>query len=137
MRFSRGPWLALALAFATFFSACTRDPQILKKRHFDKGQTYFQQGKYPEAAIEFQNAIQNDPKFADAHYQLAQTYLKQADWPRAFQELSRTVALTPENLKAQIDLANLFLAAGRLSDAQDRANVVLKSDPQNAAATIS
>jgi hypothetical protein len=38
MRFSRGSWLPLALAIATLFSACTRDPQILKKRHFDKGQ---------------------------------------------------------------------------------------------------
>jgi Tfp pilus assembly protein PilF len=59
---------ALALA-AALLSACTRDPQILKKKHFDKGQAYFQQAKYPEAAIEFRNAIQFDSKYADAHYQ--------------------------------------------------------------------
>ena len=36
----------------------------------------FEQGKYREAAIQFQNAIQVDDRYADAHYQLYQTYVK-------------------------------------------------------------
>src|SRR5271154_3570437 len=43
----------MPVLFATVLLGCTRDPQILKQRHFDKGQAYFQQAKYAEAAIEF------------------------------------------------------------------------------------
>src|SRR5271170_1284037 len=116
MHFRKG-WSSLVILalVAAVLASCTRDPQILKKKHFDKGQAYFQQAKYAEAAIEFQNAIQFDSKYSEAHYQLAQTYLKEADWARAYQELITTVRLDPENLKAQLDLANLFLAAGKVS----------------------
>ena len=71
----RSIWLAALIAVA-IVAGCTRDPNVLKQKHFAKGESYFQRGQYREAAIEFQNAIQIDPKYADAHYELAQTYLK-------------------------------------------------------------
>ena len=71
---------AILLAAALIIAGCSRDPNVLKKKHFDRGEAYFQQGKYQEAAIEFQNAIQFDSKYSQAHYELAQTYLKQGDW---------------------------------------------------------
>jgi len=36
------------------FSACHRDPNVRKQKYFKSGQQYFEQGKYREAAIEFQ-----------------------------------------------------------------------------------
>ena len=95
----------LALACALLFG-CTRDPQVLKKNHFEKGDAYFQQAKYREASIEYQNALQIDSKYADAHYGLAKTYTKQGDWARAYQELQATTTLDPSNLQAQVDLGN-------------------------------
>ncbi|MGC1796820.1 MAG: tetratricopeptide repeat protein, partial [Candidatus Acidiferrales bacterium] len=62
-------WIAL-LVVTTIVTGCSRDPNVLKQKHFNRGQAYFQQGKYQEAAIEFQNAIQFDSKFSQAHYQL-------------------------------------------------------------------
>src|SRR5580704_5166709 len=88
---------------------CNRNPQVAKQRYLDKGTAYFQKGKYREAAIEDQNAIQIDSQFAPAHYQLAQCYLKLSDWARAYQELMRTVDLDPGNSKAQLDITNLLL----------------------------
>ncbi len=70
------------IAAAMILSACSRDPNVLKQRHFAKGEAYFQRGEYPEAAIEFQNAIQIDSFYSQAHYELAQVYLKQGDWRR-------------------------------------------------------
>ena len=70
-------------------------------------------GKYPEAVIEYKNAIQIDPKLAQAHYDLAECYLKQANWRDAYEELGRTIGLEPNNRKAQIALGNLYLASGR------------------------
>src|SRR5208283_5386891 len=52
---------------ATGFTACSRDPNVRKQKYFHSGQRYFDKGKYPEAAIEFVNAIQIDPGYAEAH----------------------------------------------------------------------
>ena len=126
-------WLA-ALIAATVVAGCTRDPNVLKQKHFAKGESYFQRGQYREAAIEFQNAIQIDSKYAEAHYELAQTYLKEADWLHAYQELMKTVEINPNSLKAQLDLADLSLAAGKIPDARSHAEIALQSEPQNAQA---
>jgi tetratricopeptide (TPR) repeat protein len=100
----------LLFVFA-FSTGCSRDPNVRKQKYFTSGQSYLHQGKYHEAAIQFSNAIQLDPRFAQAHYQLGQTYLKLGDSNLAFQELSRTVELAPDNYRAHIDLANLLVAA--------------------------
>ncbi len=117
-------------------TGCHRNPQVAKQKYFDKGTQYFQQGKYNEAAIEFQNALQIDSNFADAHYQLAQCYLKRGNMRLAYPELVRTVALAPGNLKAQVDLAAILLAGGKYAEARSHAEIVLKADPQNAQAQL-
>jgi Tfp pilus assembly protein PilF len=43
-------------------AGCSRDPQIAKRKYFEKGVRYYERGKYREAAIEYQNAIQIDPR---------------------------------------------------------------------------
>jgi Tfp pilus assembly protein PilF len=66
----RSPSLPLILTLALFaaFAGCSRDPNVRKQKFFASGQSYFAQGKYPEAAIQFSNAIDIDPRFAEAHY---------------------------------------------------------------------
>jgi tetratricopeptide (TPR) repeat protein len=91
-------------------AGCSRDPNVRKQKYFDSGEKYFADGRYREAAIQYSNAVQIDPRFALAHYQLGQVYLKLADSNRAFQELSRTVELAPDNYRAHTDIANLLAA---------------------------
>jgi tetratricopeptide (TPR) repeat protein len=129
------PFIAAILGIF-LLAGCSRDPRVLKRRYFSKGTAYFAKGQYAEAAIEYQNAIQVDPKFSQAHYRLAQCYAEQAYWGGAYQEFSRTVEIAPGNLNAQIDLSHILLAAGKFPDARDHAEVVLKSEPQNAEAQI-
>jgi tetratricopeptide (TPR) repeat protein len=93
------------------FTGCSRDPNVRKQKYLESGDRYFAKGKYPEAAIQYSNAVQVDSRFARAHYQLGQTYLKLGDSSRAFQELSRCVELAPDNYRAHIDLANLLVTA--------------------------
>ena len=81
---------ALCALAGVLLLGCTRDPNVQKQKYFQSGAQYLQSGKYREAAIEFQNAIQIDPRFVQAHYQLAQTYLKESLWNSAYQELLRT-----------------------------------------------
>ena len=91
-------------------TGCSRDPNVRKQKYFASGEKYFAEAKYREAAIQYANAVQIDPRFAQAHSQLAQTYLKLGDSSRAFQELNRAVELAPDNYRAHTDLANLLVS---------------------------
>src|ERR1700689_5333301 len=71
--------LLACLLLTAFFSGCPHDPNVRKQKYFDSGEKYFAEGKYHEAAIQFLNAPQIDPRFAQAHYELGQTYLKLGD----------------------------------------------------------
>src|SRR5207247_1352574 len=113
------------------FSGCSRDPNVRKQKYFESGQRYFEKGKYREAAIQYSNAVQVDPRFTDAQYKLAQTYLKLQEWTRAYQELSRTIELQPDNYQAHIDIANLLIAGHDLKQAQEHTDLLLAKQPNN------
>lgn len=131
MRHSYFLKLILVLALIASFSGCSRDPNVRKLKYFESGQRYFEKGKYREAAIQFGNAVQIDPRYTDAHYQLAQTLLKLQQWTSAFQELSRTVDLQPENYQARIDMANLLIAGRDLKQAKEQTDILLQKQPNN------
>jgi len=116
---------------AGLLAGCSRDPNVRKQKYLESGQRYFDKGQYKEAAIQFQNAIQVDSRFADAHYKLAETAMKMQQWPSAFEELRRTVELQPENYAAHLDMAKLLLAARQAKDAKDQLDLVLKAQPNN------
>ena len=95
---------------ATMFTGCSRDPNVVKHKYLKSGQDYYDQGKYREAAIQFQNAIQADSRFAEAHYKLAETREKLEQWPEAFEQFSRTVELQPENYAAHLEMVDLLVS---------------------------
>jgi tetratricopeptide (TPR) repeat protein len=128
------PALCVGLAvtlITVMLAGCSRDPNVRKQKYLESGQRYFEKEKYREAAIQFQNALQVDPRYAEAHHRLAQCYLKLGVWSGAYQELMRTVDLQPDNLKAHIQLGNLFLAGQEFKRAQEQAELVLQKDPNN------
>jgi tetratricopeptide (TPR) repeat protein len=115
-------------------SGCSRDPNVRKHKYFQSGMRYFDQGKYPEASIQFSNAVKIDPAYTDAHYQLAQSYLKTEQFVRAFQEFARTVELQPDNYQARIAMTNLLIAGHEFKEAQEQTEVLLQkwpTDPQS------
>jgi cellulose synthase operon protein C len=107
---------------AALLTGCTRDPNVRKQKFLESGNRYRDQGKLREAVIQYLNAIQVDPRFAEAHYQLAETYLKLGDGDRGGQELIRTVDLDPDNYRARADLANLLVMAAHNPDGSLRQN---------------
>src|SRR5580698_1860119 len=130
----RFPLIRLALLLGVFplvFLGCSRDPNVRKQKYLESGQRYYDNGKYPEAAIQFSNAIQIDNRFAPAHYQLAQTLLKLQQWTPAYQELSRTLEINPGNYQAHIDIANLLIAGRDLKQAQQHTDLLLQKQPNN------
>lgn len=108
--------VAIRLLLAGFlipalFVGCNRDPNVKKQKFLESGNRYRDKGKFRESAIQYSNAIQVDPRFAEAHYQLGETYIKLQDYNRAFSELSRTVDLAPDNYQAHLELVNLLIAS--------------------------
>ena len=77
----RTPALLLVLASCVFLTlmGCSQDPEAKRAKYFGRGQQYVAQGKPDEAIIEFRNAIQVAPQFAEAHNALGRAY-RQKGW---------------------------------------------------------
>src|ERR1022692_5073986 len=110
--------LLVGFLIAALFTGCSRAPNLRKQKFLESGNRYRDQGKFREAAIQYANAVQIDPVFAEAHYQLGETYLKLKDYNRGFAELSRAVDLVPDNYPAHVDLANLLINNRQPKEAQ-------------------
>jgi tetratricopeptide (TPR) repeat protein len=103
--------LLVGFLVPALFTGCNRDPNVRKQRFLESGNRYRDQGKIREAAIQYANAVQLDPHFAEAHYQLGEAYLRLKDYNRGYAELSRAVDLAPDNYPAQVDLADLLISS--------------------------
>jgi cellulose synthase operon protein C len=123
--------LLVAFLIPALFTGCSRDPNVRKQKFLESGNRYRDKGKFREAAIQYANAVQVDPRFAEAHYQLGETYLKLKDYNRAFAELSRTVDLAPANYPAHVDLANMLISARDLKQAQSHLDILRENQPDN------
>lgn len=121
----------LLCCLLVLLAACSRDPNVRKQKYLESGERYFAKDEYRAAAIQFRNALQADPKFAQAHYQLARTYLKMQDWSSAYRELAATVELQPNNNKARLDLANLLVGANDLKQAQIQIDILSGTEADN------
>ena len=123
--------IVIGVFVAGVFTGCSRDPNVRKQKFLESGNRYRDKGKLREAAIQYANALQMDPRFAEAHYQLGEVYLKLKEYNQAYAELSRTVDLTPDNYQAQGDLANLLIAGGQAKQAQPHLDVLRAKQPNS------
>jgi len=124
--------LLLGSLITALSTGCTRDPNVRKQKFLESGNRYRDEGKLREATIQYLNAIQVDPRFADAHYQLGEICLKLRDYNCAFAHLSRTIELVPENYPARFDVANMLIANRQLKDAQPHLEILRNEQPDSA-----
>jgi len=123
--------LLVGFLIAALLTGCTRDPAVRKQKFLESGNRYRDQGKLREAAIQYLNAIQVDPRFAEAHYQLAETCLKLKNDSCGAEHLSRAVDLDPGNYPARVDLANLLIQYRDLKQAQPHLDVLREKQPNS------
>ncbi len=131
-------FVLLSVLLLTLGLAACSNPEKAKAGHLQRGEQYFKDKKYPEAALEYRNALQIDDKLAAAHWGLAQTYEKQNNFISAVSELQQTVALDQNNADAAVRLGNYYIAGyqsnhdKKLKDeAQRLAEQVLQRDPKH------
>jgi cellulose synthase operon protein C len=117
---------------AGMWTGCSRDPNVRKQKYFESGQRYFDKRQYREAAIQFQNAIQVDSKFAQAHYKLGLTAVKLEQWPLAYQEFSTAIQLQPNDDPSRLELTKLLILGHQFSEAKTQLDLLQQKGPDNA-----
>ena len=64
-------------------SACTRSAEQAKRDYIERGDNYVKANNLDAAIIEYRNAIQRDPRFAEAYEKLTTLYVSRGDGPNA------------------------------------------------------
>jgi putative PEP-CTERM system TPR-repeat lipoprotein len=132
---SRVAGFFVVLALTVVASACSKDPQVLKQQHFERGRQYIAEKKYNEAIIELRNAVQIDGRFGEARYQLAEVYAQLGDIENASREYVRAADLLPD-ASVQLKVGSLLLLGGHNEEAKARAERVLEQNPNSVDAHI-
>lgn len=132
--------IAIVLALILGLSACSRDPEVVKKRYFESGNKYFDNGRYKEASIQYRNALKRDPRYGPAHYKLALTSLKTNDAGGAVNSLRRAIELlpkdSPDRWDAVVKLCEIYLAVAKeekslMGEVEDFTKQILARDPNS------
>lgn len=111
--------------------ACERNPTARKQRFVESGDRYFDKGEFPEAVVEFSNALQIDPNLAAAHFKLGESYLKMQRFPDAYRELQRAAELDPSNSKASLNLGLMLISGRSYDQVEPIATKMLESNPNS------
>jgi tetratricopeptide (TPR) repeat protein len=100
-----------------------------KTKFYEKGKALYAQGEFIKAGLEFKNAVQIDPRFADAYYMLGSVELKKGDSNQAFNYFSRCTELNSDHYPAQIEMGKLFLLIRQPDKSLEKADLVLNHNP--------
>ncbi|MBI4907696.1 MAG: tetratricopeptide repeat protein [Acidobacteria bacterium] len=82
-----------------------------KLNYVNRGNEYFKNGKYREAAIMYKSALKKDLKYGEAYYRLALTDVKLGRLQEAMSDFRRALDLQPDNMEAASNLADIYMLA--------------------------
>ena len=117
-RYFVGCWFRVLLSISAVFvlAACQSDAERLAE-HLGRAESYFEEGKYAEAVIEYGNGLQLEPNNALTHYRLAQAYFELNETQQGFWELREAVRLDPSNREAVLEFSRLAILANEAREA--------------------
>ncbi len=113
------------------------------KDEFEAGFTLFNQGKYEDAVLRFQKAIEIEPEYTKAYIYLGRSYLNLGQWFEAIPPLRTAYRLSPKETKKEI--VNFLLDAliggalaefqkGNFQNSVDLLKEALSVEPESAKA---
>ena len=118
------------LALAVLIAACG-GVEEKKMKFFDKGKALFEKGDFVKARLEFKNALQIDPKFAQGYFMLGQVEMRMKNPKGAFQAFSKAVDLDPKLVDAQIALGHYFWRQSRRKRPKRRRTWYWPANPED------
>jgi len=104
-------------------------PEEKKAKFFGKAKELFERGDLVKARLEVKNALQIDPKFAEAYGLLGRIEMQAGDFRAAYGALEKAVELDPGMITAQVALGKLLLVSGQPDKAMEKAELALAKDP--------
>src|SRR5579863_7865304 len=98
-------YLLLTLG-AVWLASCGATPQD----YINRGNRFYANNKFDDAAIQFQKALQKSPQLGEAHYRLGLTELKRNHPVEAYRELQTASGLMSGNADVMVKLGQLSLS---------------------------
>ncbi|MEW6380211.1 MAG: tetratricopeptide repeat protein [bacterium] len=128
-------YIVIILFMSLWITHCS-SPKEMKDKFHTRGMELLKKSNYPKAKLEFKNALKIDPQFDKGYYGLAYCEFYQHDFKKAFALASKAVELNPGYLDAHNLLGRIYFMAGRLDEAGEKADIVLKKEPSNTEALL-
>lgn len=85
--------------------------------HFNLGTTLYGQGEHAAAMGEFQEALRQDPQFADAWNDVGEIYRDRGDMDEAVRSYRQALKLQPQHARANYNLGECYCLGGQLEQA--------------------
>ncbi|MFA7060565.1 MAG: tetratricopeptide repeat protein, partial [Pedobacter sp.] len=123
-------WFLLLVA-TSLMTSCA-GPDAKKVKFFNKGKVLYEKADYVKAKLEFKNAVQIDPKFADPYRMLGLIDMKEGNFRGAYGLFSKAIELNPADLDAHYQIGKLLLGAGQYDKSMEKAELILKKDANHA-----
>ncbi len=98
------------LLAALLLGACGFNPAVMRQRYVKSGNKYYDRGRYKEAALLYQHALDEDMRYGEAWYRMGLVDLKLGKDDSARGDFSRAVDLDPNNMDAMVHLAEMDIA---------------------------
>lgn len=123
----------LAVSLILTLAACAEEDPM---QFVQEGNSLSAKDDVESARVQFRNALQINPKLAEAYYGLALLDEKKQDWKAMFANLQETVSIDPNHVNARVKLGQLYMLQGQLEQAKEQAASALKLAPENVDAMI-
>ncbi len=107
-----------------------------KAAYLERGMQLVEEGNFEKAQLEFKNALQIDPKDANAHYQLGLVLEKLDEWRPAMSQFLATIKLEKTHVEAHIHAGQIYLLGNALDMALEEAETAISGAPENADALV-
>jgi tetratricopeptide (TPR) repeat protein len=108
--------------------ACTSRNYVA---HNDLGGALFKQGRVAEAIVQYQSALEINPRYVEAHNDLGVVLARQGQTTEAIGHYRTALEINPDYVEAHINLANSLAAAGQVNEAISHFQRALQLDPDN------
>lgn len=128
---------AAAAAVAALFGVAPASlASVDSELAFHRGVVAFGDGRYEEARIAFQRALDEDPEDTAAMQYLGMIAQEQGDLEAAVGHFQNVLALEPDNHDVRLDLGSALIETGDIEAARSELDQVLAAEPDNARANL-
>ncbi len=124
--------LCIAIQFVSAQEILQIPPEALESYH--QGVFYGKAGKYVEAVMELNRAVETYPEYTDAYNALGVVYHRQQQLQEAIASYLRAIELDPRHAKARTNLALVYKEQADYQKAVQQVQEALKATPSYTAA---